>query len=95
MVIKYLQCSCNQQFKLETWRIQENGCSRWGRTAGSGTQGRRAGSGGGKGDDNPDDDVVGLHLVGEVVHLGDQPWSALHLPAVGSIDALTGCSHTD
>lgn len=35
----------------------------------------------GKGDDNPvADDDVGLHLVGEVVDLGDQPRSALHLP---------------
>ena len=42
----------------------------------------------GKGDDNPvaDDDVP--HLVGEVVDLGDQPRSALHLPARVSIDAL-------
>ena len=43
----------------------------------------------GKGDDNPvADDDVGLHLVGEVVDLGDQPRSALHLPARVSIDAL-------
>ena len=43
----------------------------------------------GKGDDNSvADDDVGLHLVGEVVDLGDQPWSALHLPARVSIDAL-------
>ena len=42
-----------------------------------------------KGDDNPvADDDVGLHLVGEVVDLGDQPRSALHLPARVSIDAL-------
>ena len=89
MVIKYLQCSYNQQFKLKTWRIPENGCSQRGRTAGSGTQGRTAGSEAGKGDDNPvADDDVGLHLVGEVVDLGDQPWSALHLPARVSIDAL-------
>ena len=43
----------------------------------------------GKGDDNSvADDDVGLHLVGEVVDLGDQPRSALHLPARVSIDAL-------